>query len=84
MLASWAFLLAAFSPKQEVFSKLVIALLAFPLNLPGFLMSAGGPGSGLRIQNLSSAPGHSAAGLPPPVAFGGGPLSHQHHTAAGT
>lgn len=35
-LVSWVFLLAAFSPKQEVFSESVIPLLVFLLNLPGY------------------------------------------------
>lgn len=77
MLVSWACLLAAFSPNQDVFSKLVIPLLV--------LLVEQGRGCVPRSSswNSISAPANSTAGLPPPP-FRGAPLSHWHRSAVGT
>lgn len=85
MLVSWACLLAAFSSKQDGFSKLVIPLLVFLVERESW---AGGVGQGLcaqeqqQEQHLCSCK-NSTAGLPPPP-FRGAPLSHWHRAAVGT
>lgn len=97
-LASWALLLAAFSPKQEVFSKLVIPSLAFPPEPAGpfrcLLVErgesrAGGAGQGLRAREQQREPhlGSCRQRCWPSSSCGfrrGPSLSRRHRTALGT